>query len=363
MQYRTLGRTGLEVSIVSFGAIKLPRITQEESTAALNRALDLGVNFVDTARGYRDSETKIGIALQKRRDEYILATKTPTRDAAGAMENLEASLKELRTDVIDLWQLHSVSDPDTFEKVMAPGGAAEALVKAKEQGKVRHIGVTSHRSHEAMRRAITCGLFETIMLCYNALDSEAVEPEILPLAKKHNVGVIVMKALSGGALSTPPEEGSEGPLRPDPIVVGSLRYVVSNDAVTTVIPGIERVAEIEDDAAVGDAPLPMTEAEKDALLRRIGGLRRDFRYGQVCLRCGYCQPCPEGVLVPEILRAADMYQRYPKRVKYMGVEAYQAIEVGPEHCEQCGECEEQCPAGLPVREKLKEVAALFAKAD
>ncbi len=362
MQYRTLGRTGLEVSLVSFGGIKLPKVSQQEATELLNRALDLGMNFVDTARRYRDSETKIGKALEGRRDEFILATKTPTRDAAGAMDDLEESLRELRTDYLDLWQLHSVSDPDAFEQVTAPGGAAEALVKAREQGKVRHIGVTSHRSHEAMRSAITCGLFETIMLCYNVLDSEAVGSEILPLAGEHDMGVIVMKSLSGGALCTPPEEGTEGPLRPDPVVVGSLRYVLSHSAVSTVIPGLEAIVEVEDDAAVGDAELPMTDEEKDSLRRRIGSLRQGFRYGQMCLRCGYCQPCPQGLPIPRIFQAADMYTQYPDSVKHMGTELYEAIEMGPELCEECGQCEEECPAGLPIREKLKEVSGLFSDA-
>jgi len=153
-----------------------------------------------------------------------------------------------------------------------------------------------------------------------------------------------------------------GPSRPDPIVVGSLRYVLSHDAVSTVIPGLESIAEVEDDAAVGDAELPMTDEEKQTLMQRIGALRRDFRYGQMCLRCDYCQPCPQGVPIPEVFRAADIYSKYPEAVKQMGVELYESIEAGPDQCAQCGECEEKCPAGLPIREKLKEVAELFAVA-
>ena len=351
MQTRRLGRTGLEVSAIGFGAIKLPKISEEEATAALMRALELGVNFIDTARNYRDSESKIGAALKGRRDEFVLATKTSTRDADGAQTDLETSLANLQTDFIDVYQLHSVSTPEAWEEAMGAGGALEAAQQARSEGLVRHIGITIHRALGVMRQAIECGEFETIMVAYSPLDQEGVETEILPLAAEHDMGVITMKPLSGGALCLPPEERPAGG---DPVARDSLRYILGNPAVTVAIPGIEAVGEVEQNVAIASPFVPLTDDERDALTKRIAELKRSVRYGQVCLRCGYCQPCPEGVNIPEVFRAWDMVREYPDSLKHHGFELYQALEVDALQCVECRECEEKCPAGIAIPERLRE---------
>jgi len=351
MKHRRLGKTGLEVSVVGFGAIKLPQVSEEEAVEMLNRALDLGMNFVDTARNYKDSEHKIGVALSGRRSEFYLATKTAGRDAESAKRDLEESLKQLRTDYIDLYQLHSVSEPETYKQVMSKGGALEAMKEAREQGIVRHIGITIHRSISNMKAAIQSGEFETIMVAYSPLDQENVEKEILPMAQEHDLGVIIMKPLSGGHLKSGDDENAP---RPDPIVQGALRFIISNDAVSVVIPGMMSVAHVEDNAAVGDME-PMTDEEKDELIKAIGKLGKSFRYGQVCLRCGYCLPCKVGIDIPTVFRAYDMYREYPAPVKEEGLALYASLEVKPDECVECGECAEKCPAGIPIPERLKEV--------
>ena len=358
MQYRPLGKTGMNVSVIGFGAIKLPEISEEEAIKAINRAIELGINFIDTARNYKDSERKVGMAIKGKRDKVYIATKTASRDYDGAMRDIETSLKELDIDKIDLLQLHSVSDEETWERVMAKGGAFEAVVKAKEQGMADHIGITIHRAHSVMRKAIASGCFETIMLAYSPLDQEGVEKEILPMAKEHGLGVIIMKPLSGGLLAKPNADQKTKPEK-DPIVFGSLWYIISNDAVSTVIPGIRSVREVEENAQVGDMTRKMTEEEKRQLMYEIGSLGIEFRYGQVCLRCGYCQPCPQGILIPEVFRAYDMYKGYPDNLKHMGIELYKSLPVSPEECVECGECEEKCPAKLPIRERLKMVVETF----
>ncbi|MEW6355776.1 MAG: aldo/keto reductase [Planctomycetota bacterium] len=357
MQYRPLGNTGIDVSCISFGAIKLPKVTSEESARALNRALDLGVNFVDTARNYRDSEEKIGAAIGHRRDEFYLATKTTGRDAKSALADLETSLRDLKTEKIDLYQLHSVSDPETWEQVMAKGGALEAVKKAKDQGKVDHIGVTCHRDLSTMRKAIESGQFETIMMAYSPIDSENVAPEILPLARSRGMGVIVMKGLSGGQLSRPVPEGRKR-AEPDDIVRGALRCILSNGAVSCVIPGMTSVHEVEENAATAAMP-PMTDEEKAKLLKEIGGLGKSFRYGQVCLRCGYCQPCPQEIDITAAFRAYDMARDYPSNVKHLGREHYDALDPKPDVCKECGQCAEKCPAGIDIPAKIKEVREFF----
>ncbi len=354
MQYVRLGQTDLRVSRVGFGAIRLPQVAFEVADACLNRALDLGVNFVDTARGYDDSEAKIAKALARRRSEYVLATKTGAADAADLTSELEASLRELQTDHIDLYQLHSVSDLQRWQRVTAPGGALQAAKKAQQQGKVLHLGISIHRDLDTMRAAIACGEFESIMLAYNPLDPENVREEIMPLAHRAAMSVIIMKPLSGGALSARVGEEKTA----DPLAVDCLRLILSHPEVSVVIPGIESPPEIE--ANVTAADRPMQEAEKESLLRRIAALGKSFRYGQVCLQCGYCLPCPNEVPIPKIMRAIMMAREYPENLRPMGRALYDSLVVKADACEECETCLPKCPASLRIPQRLREALALFA---
>ena len=258
MEKRLLGGTGLEVGIVGFGAIKLPGISEQEAADCLNLALDKGINFIDTARNYRDSEEKIGRAVAHRREQYAIATKSSARDAGTMVEQLDASLRNLRTDRIDLFQLHTVSTREVWEQVRAPGGAYEAALRAREQGKILHIGVTIHRELQVMREAIESGLFETIMLCYNALDSENVGTEILPMARAAGMGTIIMKPLSGGQLCPPSERRMPGLGGPDAIVAGALRFVLQNPNVDCAIPGMQNVLEVDENVALAESFAPLS---------------------------------------------------------------------------------------------------------
>jgi len=356
MKKRRLGRTGLKVSVIGFGGIKLPGVQKDDAVKIINKALDLGVNFIDTARNYGDSEEKIGCVLKDRRDECYIATKTANRESNGLMKELETSLKNLQTDVIDLYQLHSVSDSDTYKEVMSSGGALEGAKKAQEQGKIRHIGISIHRDIDTMKSAIKSGEFETIMLAYSPLDQEGVADEILPMAKEHDMGVIIMKPLSGGLLCLPEHERDAS--GNDPIASGSIRFVVSNKYVTVAIPGITYMREIEENANLGNMP-PLLKKEKAELLKSIGVLKKEFRYGQVCLRCGYCQPCTQEILIPIIFRAVDIYRSYPDELKHIGIELYSILEVKADACLECKKCMKKCPAGLNIPEKLKEAVEIF----
>jgi hypothetical protein len=357
MERRKLGKTGLEVAALGFGAIKLPQVTTDEATRALNQALDLGIDFVDTARNYGDSERKIGSALKHRRSEYILATKTVARDGAGLRADLERSLRELQTDYIDLYQLHSVSDADAWQRVMAPRGALEQARKAQRRGLVRHVGITMHRAVHEMEVAIRSGEFETIMVCCNPLDAEGVEPRVLPLAREHGMGVIAMKPLGGGTLRLPPE--SRRPGERDPVVAGCLRYVLSHPALSVVIPGIDTTAQVVENVATVTESTTLSEAERRDLIAAMSGLRAHHRYGQTCLRCGYCLPCPQGIEIPQAFRALHTARQYPNELKYLGRELYQSLAVRASVCVECEECMAKCPAGLAIPQLLKEVVAEF----
>jgi predicted aldo/keto reductase-like oxidoreductase len=360
MQYRRLGRTNLHVSAIGFGGIKLPDVSYEQAAEALNAALDAGINFIDTARAYRDSEDKIGRALGHRRAEFYLATKTLSRDAAGALADLETTLAQLRTEYVDLWQLHSVSTRAEWQTVTSSGGAVEAGQKAIREGKVRHFGITIHRELRVMREAIQSGLFDTIMLAYSVLDQEGVEAEILPLARQHDLGVIIMKPLSGGQLVRPAEQRRPGLGGADAIIAGSLRYCLSNPNVSCVIPGMISAQQVRENAAIADPFTPLTNEEASELRRQIAAMGRDFRYGQLCLRCGYCLPCPAEINIPEVMRAMDMKTGYPDELRYLGDELFASLPVKPDACLDCGQCEERCVAGLPIRERLRNSLTIFA---
>lgn len=359
MIYRTLGRTGLRVSVVGFGAIKLPHIDYETAENSLRRAVELGINFFDTARNYKDSEEKIGKALGDLRDKFYIATKSSQRCADYLRRDLETSLNELRFEKIDLYQLHSVSSVGDWQSVTSKGGALEAVLKARSDGLIDHIGITIHRDITVMKEAITSEEFETIMLAYSILDQENVEKEILPLARQHNMGVVVMKPFSGGLLTSPGAEPGK-PLPDDPLVLGNLRYILSNKAVQSVIPGIMSPAEVEENVKVVRDLSPLTEDHKEQLLKLIGQQRKEFRYGQVCLRCGYCLPaCEQGIPIPDVFRAVDAYRNYPDDAKAVGKILYNSLDPKPDVCTECGECKKRCPAGIDIPNGLKTALDLF----
>lgn len=357
MEYRTLGATGLKVSVLGFGCIKFSRVSQDDVTMALHRALDLGINFFDTARGYGDSEEKIGKAIAWRRSEVVLATKSASREAPGLLGDLETSLAMLRTDHIDVLFLHTVSDAKTYQAVVAPGGAVEGALRARDQGKIRHIGASVHRDLATMRQVIRHPVFEVLMPAYSVMDPEGSEA-LLPQATTAGMGTVIMKPLSGGQLTSPPGPGGQ-PLSPDPVVEGALRWVISNPSVSTVIPGMISAQQVDDNVAAA-AKGPLSEAERQEVIRVVGALRKSYRYGQQCLRCGYCQPCPNGIDIPAIFRAADMARDYPDNLKHMGRQLYEEQASAAEHCEECRQCVEKCPAGLDIPARLREIAAFFA---
>jgi predicted aldo/keto reductase-like oxidoreductase len=283
------------------------------------------------------------------------------------MRDLETSLRELQTDRLDLWQLHNVMDRGLWDQVTRPDGALAAARQARAEGMVDHIGITIHRSLPVMREAIRSGEFETLMVLYNPLDEEGVGANgILDLARQHGVGVVVMKSLSGGALMLPLDDREREVKRRasggrwfDPIVRGSLRYVLSHPAVDVVIPGMRFVGEVEENVPVGDMG-PQTDVEREELFHALGRMRGTYRYQQDCLRCGYCVPvCPEGIQIPDVFHAVYASRHYREQTRSLGAEIYRGLAISPEECTECGTCLEECPADIPIPERLKEAVELF----
>ena len=357
LEKRRLGKTDLEVTVYGFGCIKFPHISADQAASALDHAIDLGVNFIDTARGYGDSEVKIGPVLKRRRDQVYIATKSGQRKAADMMRDLETSLRNLQTDYLDLYQAHWVCDDDALDQVIAPGGALETLRAAKEQGKIRHYGITMHRHHKAIRRAIESDLFETIMLAYNALDEEGVGPDLIPLAAEHDMGVIIMKPLSGGRLVSSPGSPKVDGL--DPVVAGTLREIASNPNITTVIPGMVSIDEVDQNYRAVATASAFDDAARRQLFETIASLKKELRYGQLCLGCGYCLPCTQDIDIPKAFRALYMHQQYPEDQRVMGKELYDSLGTRADACTECGECTEHCPANIDIPARMKEVTAAF----
>jgi predicted aldo/keto reductase-like oxidoreductase len=341
-----LGKTELQVSRIGFGGIPIQRLTEAEAIRVIQRCLDLGVTFIDTATGYTTSEERIGKALAaagvrlpdgRQREQIVLATKTPARDRATAMEHLELSLKRLQVDVIDLWQLHNVSTFEALDQVLAPGGALEAAQQAVQAGKVRHVGISSHSLDVALK-AVPLGHFETVQFPFNFVTSEPAD-SLLPLARQHDVGFIAMKPLGGGLLS-------DANL--------CIKYLLQFDDVVPD-PGIQRIEEIEEIAAIVSGPWQVTPEEWQAIERIRAEVGTRF-----CRRCGYCEPCPEGVRISTVMNLQSFWKRMPAERLTTGWFP-EAVECA-RNCIECGDCEAKCPYHLPIRAMIAENIEFYDRA-
>jgi predicted aldo/keto reductase-like oxidoreductase len=265
----------------------------------------------------------------------VLATKTQARDADGVAKHLALSLEGLGVDVIDLYQFHCVSSEEDYQKVLAPGGPLDVVRQAQASGAVRHIGLTSHSMPIAIK-AVRSGHFETIMFPFNFVASEAAQ-ELLPLVQEREVEFIAMKPLAGGALDDASLAFSY--LRQFPQVLP--------------IPGIEQAAEIEEIVAIFEGPAEMTPDQQAAVERLRAELGTRF-----CRRCGYCEPCPEGVSIQTLMILDSIIRRMPAANVFSDLA--QTVEDAQE-CVECGECEEKCPYGLAIREMIQEHVDLFER--
>ncbi len=332
MEYRVLGKTGLKVSRLGFGGIPIQRIDAEGTKALMHRLLEAGVNYIDSARGYTVSEEYIGYGLEGIRDKFILATKGRGLTKQAMQKDVETSLRNFRTDCIDLYQFHNPSLED-LETITAPGGALEALRDAKAAGTVRHIGLTAY-STQVFEKALDMDWVETIMFPYNLVENQGAE--LIAKCQEKNVGFICMKPLAGGAI----DDASL-----------ALRYILQNPAVTVVIPGMASDQELSQNlAAVGNSA-PLTEGE----MAKIQAIR-DSLGTQFCRRCNYCAPCTVGIHIPQLFVLEGYLTRYGLADWAKG--RYET-ETKASACIECGACEGRCPYHLPIREMMKRVAREF----
>ena len=333
MKRNRLGKTGLMVSELGFGGIPIMQLETNDAAEIVRYCFDRGVTFFDTANMYMDSEGKIGQALEGVRDQVVIATKSLERTRERAAEHIANSLKQLRTDYIDLFQFHNLSTDSELETVLAPGGAMEAATEAKAKGHIRHIGFSAHNKDAALKVAQT-GLFETVQFPFNFVETQALEA-LFPAALEKDMGIIAMKPLGGGMLE-----------RADLC----FKFLQQHPQVLP-IPGVSNKEEFDQILALYEAPQPMTGQDRQDMERM-----REQLGDQFCRRCGYCLPCPQGVMI----REAQMFPAVMNRMASRQIVAFMKnIIATVDECIECGECEDKCPYNLPIVEMIKRHAEGF----
>ena len=335
MEYRILGKTGLKISRLGFGGIPIQRIDAEGTRKLMLQMKEAGINYIDTARGYTVSEAYLGEALEGIRDDFIIATKSMARTKDAMAKDIDISLKNLRTDYIDLYQVHNATPADV-ETISAPGGALEALFEAKQAGKIGHIGITAH-SMDTFKLALDLDWVETIMFPYNIVETQA--EKLIQKCTEKNIGFVCMKPLAGGAIED---------------ATLALRCICANPHVTVVIPGMAEIKEIDQNIAACSDTSPLTAEENAAMVRIRKELGTNF-----CRRCNYCQPCTEGINISGVFLFDGYLSRYGLDEWARG--RYATLSKKASACVGCGVCETRCPYNLPIREMLKKAAEHFGE--
>jgi predicted aldo/keto reductase-like oxidoreductase len=292
----------------------------------MHQMMDAGVNYIDTARGYTVSEEYMGYALEGIRDHFILATKSMSRDKAGMARDIDISLKNFRTDYIDLYQFHNPNAAQ-LEQILAPGGAMEAMLEAKAQGLIHFIGFTNHR-YLIAEEAVKSGLYDTLQFPFSYLSGEK-EEALVRLCEEMDVGFICMKALAGGLITH-----------------SDVAYAYLAQYPVAPIWGIQRESELDEFLSYNENPPALTE-ERAAFI----AAEREELCGEFCRGCGYCMPCPVGIKINDCARMSLLLRRAPA-ANYL-TEEYRADMKNIENCINCGQCKAKCPYGLDTPALLR----------
>ena len=319
-----LGRTGLVVTKNGFGALPVQRVDMEGACRLLRKAYESGINYFDTARAYTDSEEKLGHALGDVRKKIIISTKTMSTTVEGFWLDLRESLRMLQTDYIDIYQFHN---PDFIPRPGDGTGLYEAMLEAKAQGFIRHIGITNHRLALAIE-AVNSDLYETLQFPFSYLADEK-EEALVRLCEEKDVGFICMKALAGGLITR-----------------ADVAYAYLAQFPVAPIWGIQRESELEDFLRCSDNPPVMNDERRAYVEQERKSLSGDF-----CRGCGYCQPCPVGIDIQNCARMSLLLRRSPSAGHLS--EAGQAKMKKIEDCLHCGQCKSRCPYGLDTPALLK----------
>ncbi len=336
MEYRRLGRTGLEVSVIGFGSIGARG--SEGVRAMLEEGLRLGINLIDTARSYPRSEEMLGKAMANR-DDFYITSRTQSRDYDQAEKDLNTSLEMLQTDCIDVYQLHSVSSEVELSRVLEKDGAAHLLQQAKKDGKIRFTGLSSHHL-DAAGKAVATGLFDTLVIPFSPVEYSAKHLQLIQICKDLDVGVVAMKPLSGGSFVDR--------------IADTLSFILQHN-IASAITGTSQVEELRQNAAAGSNLRILPLNEFDSLMAEASLLGQSF-----CRRCGYCLPCTEDIPIREIMMSDAYLRGSPRMVQMFGGQAgLDSFKTAVEQCTSCEECVERCPYDLPIPELLPRKLEFF----
>jgi predicted aldo/keto reductase-like oxidoreductase len=328
------GKSGLMVSKIAFGGIPIQRLGMEEAAKVVRGVIDLGVNFIDTANGYTDSEEKIGLAIKDiPRDGLVIATKSGARDKKAYLEHLDLSLKRLGVDYVDFHQHHGISTPRDVDVIFGEGGAHEGMQEAVRAGKVRFPAFSSHSIPLAMQLMREKNFF-SVQLPFNYVDDTAAQ-EAIPLAKELDIGFIAMKPFGGGLLS-------DANL--------SIKYLSQFDNIVPD-PGIEKLSEMEEIVRIVESGEKFSPADSAAIEKAKVELGDHW-----CHRCDYCQPCPQKIQISSVLTVESAIKRMPiDRVSGMAGRSIEAAR----GCVECRACVDRCPYNLDIPKLIKDKIALW----
>jgi predicted aldo/keto reductase-like oxidoreductase len=333
MEKVRLGRTNLIVTKLGWGGIPIQRVGEREAVSVIQGVIEMGVDLLDTARAYTNSEHRIGLVLQKLNKPVILSTKSLVRTEK-IYNEVHESLKQLKVKKINMYHLHGVSNFEEYEKVLAPGGAYDGLKRARDEGWIDHIGITSHNLN-VLERAVLEGHFEVIMACYSFLEPDAAQ-KVFPLAEEKDTGILAMKPFSGGVI----EEA--GP---------ALRFVLSTANIVP-IPGSETLEKARENWKIFTEGYSLTEQDRE----RTEAIKKELDH-QFCRRCDYCQPCTEKINIQFAIGLKTIIKRFGPQAQEIGW-MKDLIEKA-RNCSECGECLPRCPYQLPIPDMIKENLAWF----
>ncbi len=329
MKKIVLGKTGIEVTRFGFGGIPIQRVSEPEAIEVVKYALEKGMDFIDTSRMYTTSETRIGKALKETDKKAALATKSFGRTADSIRKDVEISLKELQRDYIDIYQCHGISSKEEYLRITAPGGALYGLQKAKEEGLIGHIGITSH-SLDLLEQILDDGLFETIMVCFSFLEPAARE-KVIPKAIDKQVGILAMKPFSGGVIES---------------ASAALKWIFAYQNIL-VLAGVEDKQRIDQNWSVFESDYVLTQEE----MSLIAEVSKEYE-NKFCRRCDYCLPCTVEIPIQFMMGVKSLVKRGgPAILKSPMLANTLQKALG---CTECGDCMERCPYDLPIPNLIKE---------